>query len=534
MIVADVSSVRSHIVHAMLLTLLCALLAGGVGVAAAVRLQRRITGPIGSLIGAMTHIREARDYSTKVEHKSDDETGALVDAFNGMMGEISYRDEALRRLAYFDPLTGLANRQEFQRHLEAVLARARQGTGSGAALALVDLDEFKSVNDAFGHSAGDGLLMDVSARFKAECLENMHLARLGGDEFGLIVQGSGSEAEAQQSLAPFLASLLRPIDVFGRPLFISASAGVVLIPRDGVSTADLLRRADLALYSAKREGKARISFYHERQEVDAQALLALAQDLRVAAGRGELEVHYQPQLDTRTGAIAGFESLLRWKHPEHGYISPAKFIPIAENNGIICDLGQWVLRQSCRQVRSWIDQGLEVGQVSVNVSVAQLRQAGFEAEVRRVLTDTGLPSRTLCLELTESLFAGHSLKRTKGVLESLKAAGVQLAIDDFGTGYSSLSYLQGFPFDKLKVDRAFVRGAGSDAGKRKLLRGMIDLAHALNLSVVAEGAETAEELAAVAELGAELVQGYAVARPLPAAAAAAFLRSANEVVELRA
>jgi diguanylate cyclase (GGDEF)-like protein len=514
LIVADIRSFRSQVAQAATVTLFAALLAGGLGVAAALRLQQRISGPIASLTRAMTHIRGARDYSLTVEHESDDETGVLVDAFNGMISEIGYRDESMRRLAHFDPLTGLANRGAFQRHLEAVLSGSKE---AGAALFLLDLDQFKSINDSYGHSAGDSLLMDVASRFKEECPDNLFLVRLGGDEFAVVATGVATESDAQTALAPLIASLLRPVDIFGHQILIGASAGVALIPRDGNSTADLLRRADLALYQAKREGRGRVVFYRPWLDEDMQLRTSLAQDLRQAIERGQLEASYQPQVNIQTGEVDGFESLMRWRHPVHGDISPAKFIPIAESNGLICSLGHWILRESCRQARAWIDEGLEVRKMSVNVSVAQIRQMRFELEVEQILLDTRLKPSVLCLEITESLFADTSLVRVQTVLESLKGVGVRLAIDDFGTGYSSLSYLNGLPFDELKIDRAFISGVGNSAGKHRLLKGMIELSHALDLSVVAEGAETEDEVTVLREMGAERVQGYVYSRPVTAA-----------------
>ncbi len=432
-IVADIRSFRIQVAQAAIVTLFAAIAAGGLGVAAAIRLQRGITGPIASLIGAMTHIRSARDYSHKVEHESDDETGVLVDAFNGMIAEIGYRDESMRRLAYFDPLTGLANRGAFHGHLDSVLSEIKN-TKSSAVLFLLDLDQFKTINDSYGHSAGDSLLMDVASRFKAECTPNLFLVRLGGDEFAVVATGIATESDAQDAVAPLVASLLRPVDIFGRQILIGMSIGIVMIPRDGDNAADLLRRADLALYQAKREGRGRVVFFRPWLDEDMQFRASLAQDLRHAIERDELEAHYQPQVNIRTGNIDGFESLLRWQHSIHGDVSPAKFIPIAESNGLICDLGHWILLESCRQAKTWIDQGLDVRKISVNVSVAQIRHIGFEREVESILKETRLPPSVLCLELTESLFADTALRRVRDVLARLNVIGVKLAIDDFGTG----------------------------------------------------------------------------------------------------
>jgi diguanylate cyclase (GGDEF)-like protein len=524
LIVADVSNLRNQVAQAAFVTLFAALVAGGLGVAAAIRLQRGISGPIAKLTRAMTHIRSARDYSLKVEHESDDETGVLVDAFNGMVSEIGYRDESMRRLAHFDPLTGLANRGAFQRHLESVLSDAKK-TENGAVLFLLDLDQFKSINDSYGHSAGDSLLMDVASRFKAECPDNLFLVRLGGDEFAVVATGVATESDAQSVVAPLVAALLRPVDIFGHQILIGASVGIAMIPRDGNSAADLLRRADLALYQAKREGRGRVVFYRPWLDEDMQSRTALVRDLRQAIELGQLRATYQPQVNIQTGEVDGFESLLRWHHPVHGDVSPAKFIPIAESNGLICDLGQWILRESCRQARTWIDQGVDVRKMSVNVSIAQIRQVRFELEVEHILLDTRLPPSVLCLEVTESLFADTSLERIRNVLESLKGVGVKLAIDDFGTGYSSLSYLDGLPFDELKIDRAFVSGIGANASKHRLLKGMIELSHALDLSVIAEGAETEDEVNVLRAMGAEHVQGYVYSRPVAAADIPTVVRS---------
>ncbi len=298
-----------------------------------------------------------------------------------------------------------------------------------------------------------------------------------------------------------------------------------MIPRDGDTTADLLRRADLALYQAKREGRGRVVFYRPWLDEDVQLTTALAQDLRQAIELGQLEAHYQPQVNIQTGEVDSFESLLRWHHPVHGNVSPAKFIPIAESNGLICSLGHWILRESCRQAKAWMDEGLELRKISVNVSVAQIRQMRFELEVEQILLETRLKPSVLCLEITESLFADTSLVRVQTVLESLKGVGVKLAIDDFGTGYSSLSYLNGLPFDELKIDRAFVSGIGSNPSKHRLLKGMIELSHALDLSVIAEGAETQEEVAVLRGMGAEHVQGYVYSKPVAAAQIPAVVRS---------
>jgi diguanylate cyclase (GGDEF)-like protein len=525
-IVADISDLRNHALRTLLATLLVAALAAAIGIIAAVRLQHRITRPILSLIQAMAHVRQARDYSTKVTHDADDETGMLVDSFNDMMAEVNYRDESLRKLAYFDPLTGVANRQEFQRCFTAALEVALSN-GPSCALFLIDIDEFKSVNDSFGHSAGDSLLMEVAARFNEECGAGQKLARLGGDEFGIIMEGVASRSSAEAAIAPFLAALLRPLELAGRQIAIGASVGVAFAPMDGISTVDLLRRADLALYAAKRDGKGRVKFFDSSMDEDMQSMMSIAQDLRRALAEGQFEAHYQAQFALRDCRIEGFEALIRWKHPERGYIPPAKFIPIAESNGLICDIGHWMLETACVQAKAWLDAGLDCGLISVNVSVPQLRQSAFVQEVAQILSETGLPPERLCLELTESLFAGQSAERVKTILLALKGLGIQLALDDFGTGYSSLAYLLDLPFDKLKIDRAFVLGVAESESRGKLLRGVVELAHALGLRTVAEGAETLVDVSILREIRVDHVQGYALSRPAPADDAMAVALSAS-------
>ena len=514
-LIADVRPVRSKLFWTLFATAMAAIIASIFGAAIAIPLQRRVTTPILSLIKAMRDIKDARHYTTKVDHKADDETGDLVETFNQMISEISYRDSALEKLAFFDPLTGLPNRQYFQRHIDDVLGNSG-GSEIRAALYLLDLDEFKQINDAFGHTAGDALLMSVAATLKREAMDDCKLARLGGDEFVIIAENISSESEAQARLAPFIAAFYQPIRIPEHEIYVSTSVGVVMIPRDGNSSDELMRRADLALYSAKRQGPGLVHFFHPAMDASVKARTETAQDLHQAIINNEFETHYQPQFDLKTGEVYGFESLIRWKHPERGFIPPDQFIPVAENTGLIGKIGRWILHDSCTRGRTWLDDGHGEREISVNISVVQLLHADFHKEVKTVLRETGFPAYLLCLELTESLFIGKSIGKARVVLEDLKSLGVSLALDDFGTGYSSLSYLEKLPFDKIKIDRSFVSGIETDANKRSLLKGIISLAHALGRITVVEGAETSGEVHLLRELGADIVQGYALSRPLVA------------------
>lgn len=514
-LIADISGLPWQIAAIMLGTLASALLAACIGAAAASRLTRRIAGPIETLTHAITEIRNHRNYSTKVQHFADDETGILVTSFNGMMADIEYRDESLRHLAYFDPLTGLGNRQEFQRHFQEVL-NAIPSRSCGAALVLLDLDQFKLINDSFGHSTGDALLMEVAARFTVELPADASLCRLGGDEFALIVPGASNSDEIQKFLAPLVATLHRPIELSGRSVEINVSGGVALIPENGTTIADLLRRADLALYSAKHAGRGRVHFFRTDLEEEMRTAAEIAHDLKTTLIENQFQLHYQPQVDLTTGRIVGFECLLRWRHPSRGFVSPAKFIPIAEGSGLICDVGRWVLDAASRQAREWTLLGFDFGQLAVNVSISQIKDATFRQDIERTLRENDLRGSALCLELTESVFAGESLDWIRKSLSGLKETGVSLALDDFGTGYSSLSYLKNLPFGKLKVDRAFVQAVHVDPSKRKLLQGIIDLGHALDMTIIAEGAEEQAEVEVLCGMRADQVQGYFFGRPLPA------------------
>ncbi|MGE3832197.1 MAG: putative bifunctional diguanylate cyclase/phosphodiesterase [Parvibaculaceae bacterium] len=514
-IVADVSDLRSQLFHAIFLTLLSAVAASIIGIALATRLQARISAPILSLISAMSHIRQARDYTTKVAHTSDDETGILVDTFNGMIAEIGAHDRQLEKLAFFDTLTGLANRQKFHNHLLETIGRCK-GQEVKAALFLFDLDEFKLVNDTLGHSIGDELLITVGKILVEPCGEGTLLARLGGDEFALVAEGIAKESEAIDLMGRLAAGLLKPIQIGQHEVNVTASIGCALIPRDGDTVEELLRHADLALYSAKREGRGRIHFYKGAMAREVEMRAVLASDLQRAEERGELEAHFQALVDLHTGEVRGFESLLRWTHRERGAIPPSLFIPVAEGTGQIPELGLWILRETCQHAKRWLDQGLPPREVSVNVSIAQLRNSRFADDVSAVLAETGLPPHLLCLEMTESLYAGGAANRALETVRSLKGLGAKLALDDFGTGYSSLSYLQRNEFDKIKLDRAFVHEADRDPERRMLLEGLASLGKSLGFEVVAEGAETDGEVRLLRAIGVDCLQGFALSRPMKA------------------
>jgi diguanylate cyclase (GGDEF)-like protein/PAS domain S-box-containing protein len=459
-----------------------------------------------------------------------DPAGQVI-GFAGTIQDISERkqaEEQLEKLAYYDPLTGLANRALFRREIDEVLDRA-QRTRQPAALLLLDLDRFKEVNDSLGHAAGDELLGKVGHSISRIIGQECFLARLGGDEFAVIVRDAGGQGLVERIASEVIAALNQPFGLERGEVHIGTSIGVVMIPRDGSDSEELLRHADLALYRAKEGGRGRLAFFKPDMNDLVQQKTALARDLRHAvAGNLGLEARYQPQVDLASNRVSGFETLMRWKHPTRGYVPPNEFIPIAESSSLICDLGLWIMRESAVQAKLWLDLGEPPRELSVNVSAAQIWQTELEVDVARILDETGLPPHLLCLELTESLFADHAEGRVRRALTALKKLGVTLALDDFGTGYSSLGYLTQLPFDKLKIDRCFIDGIVEQPRKRKLLQGMIALGRGLGMTVVAEGAEKDEELAILRGFGCDTVQGFVFAKPTIASEAISFAHACEE------
>ena len=434
----------------------------------------------------------------------------------GTVQDITERKQVQRQLehlAFTDPLTGLANRALFKRSLTDMIGRALLEDRFGALL-LIDLDHFKEVNDSLGHAAGDELLCRVAAVLRRELGPSAFIARLGGDEFAVLVERSSAGENLTGVAEGLIEAITGSIDLANGEAFVSATVGIANLPEDGTSTEQAMRNADLALYMAKAAGRSRSIVF---EPIFAQAVEQrhdLARHLRHAVQENALHAHYQPQVDLRSGRVVGFESLLRWNHPERGPVPPSEFIPVAESCGLIVELGLWILRESCRQGRAWLDAGFPARTISVNVSPAQFWNMDFETAVSAVLAESGFPPTLLCLELTESLFVDQSEHRISRTLTALSALGVRLALDDFGSGYASLGYLTRLPFDRLKVDRSFVDGIATRPDKRKLLGGIIALSRGLGMTVIAEGAERPAEVDVLADLGCDIVQGYVFSRPV--------------------
>jgi diguanylate cyclase (GGDEF)-like protein/PAS domain S-box-containing protein len=427
-------------------------------------------------------------------------------------------EEELTRRAFHDDLTELANRALFRERLDRALVRSDRSRESFAVL-LVDLDDFKQVNDSLGHDVGDQLLRVVADRFGAGAREGDTLARLGGDEFALLAE------EVEEQLAVrlghrLLQSLERPFSVAGRELTLTGSVGVVVHPGGPGSSDELMRHADVAMYAAKEAGHGRLEVFRRDMARDLGEMLGLEHDLRLGLLRSEFDLHYQPEVDVVTRRIVGVEALLRWRSPTRGWVAPGQFVHVAEATGVIVPLGDFVLHEACWQTSRWLREGLlPEGFVTwVNLSVKQLTDGDVVTSVRRALDRTGLGPERLGLEVTETAIAANDAAgdRARSELARLHDEGLKIAIDDFGTGFSSFGHLRQFPVDMLKIDRSFVQGVDHDAKDAAITGNLANLAHSLELVALAEGIETEEQLAAVSTLGCDLAQGFLFSGPLPA------------------
>ena len=423
-------------------------------------------------------------------------------------GEISERRQAqskLNYLAYHDPLTGLANRRCFIERLEESLRETAQH-GERLAVLFIDLDQFKQVNDSLGHGVGDELLVSVAARLSEHVRLIDMLARLGGDEFICLMEAVRDEDEVELLAREILGAFEYPFKLGDHELYLTASVGISLCPADAHSVLDLMRNADTAMYRAKMLGRGNFHFYTAEMTREAQERIQMENLLRRALDNGELSVHLQPQVEARSSQLVGAEALVRWNSPELGLVMPMRFIPLAEDSGLIVGLGNWVLRETCRQFMQWRMSGFELPQVSVNLSVKQLERPEFIDVLGEILDETGMDPTCLKLELTESVVMAVGDAFTP--LERLRDLGISLALDDFGTGYSSLSYLKMLPVQQLKIDRSFVEGIGRNTGDEAIIRTIMELARSLGFEVVAEGVETVEQADFLAALGCEQLQGY--------------------------
>jgi diguanylate cyclase (GGDEF)-like protein/PAS domain S-box-containing protein len=442
----------------------------------------------------------------------------------GIFSDVTERKAAearIHHLAFHDALTGLPNRILLEDRLDQAILQSRRSNRRTAVLFL-DLDRFKNINDSLGHNVGDILLVQVSARCAAVLRETDTICRQGGDEFVIVLPDLETDQDAAHVARKIVRGLDQPFVLGGHELTVTGSIGIALYPDDGRSASELLRNADTAMYRTKAEGRNGFQFYSADMNVVSLSDLLLESQLRGAIERGELLIDYQPKVDAASGRTTGFEALLRWNHPEQGLIPPARFIPVAEECGLIGAIGEWVLRSACGQVRSWLDAGLRALPVSVNISADQFAHQDLLKVVGEVLAASGIPAPLLELELTETLLMRNIDRATK-ILGQLRDMGVALAIDDFGTGYSSLSYLKQFPVRTLKVDQSFVADISETDETAKIAGAIIALAHGMDLQVIAEGVETEAQRRYLLAHGCDQFQGYLFSRPLSTAQATDWL-----------
>jgi len=520
----EITEIRNRLALAVIIIMLVSILI--TASALYLVLQRLVIGPIQRL-GVLSREIGRGNLAIQSGLNSNDEIGTLATAFEAMAGSLRKSDEQIRYVAYHDTLTGLPNRAMFQEYLNHVIAHARRNRKQFALLFL-DVDDFKRINDTLGHETGDCLLQEVTERL-ANCLRDTDyvarmggfdapdefLARLGGDEFIMLLPDI-SDQHAPGALAyRLIEALSQPFLITNHEFYVGASIGITLYPTDGEQANELVKNADIAMYHAKELGKNNYQYYRETMNTMAHERLALENKLRKALENDELCLHYQPQVDAASGRIAGVEALLRWFDPEQGLIPPDFFIPVAENSGLILPIGEWVIKEACRQNKAWQKAGLEKIVVSVNISGIQFARQNVPDVIEAALKESRLAAAYLETEITESVIMDQP-ERAIEQLSTIKELGIGIALDDFGTGYSSFSYLHRFPIDTLKIDRSFISDICKETEHAEIVAAIIAMSHILKLRVIAEGIETEEQLRLLIDKDCDVIQGYLFSRPLPA------------------
>ena len=486
---------------------------------------------------AYAHLDAGENYSfTELMARADGSTfwgelaGRCIDPAKPELGsiwiisDITERKQAEARaeyLSYHDPLTGLPNQALLKDRMQQAMAFA-QSNGTKLALMIIDLDRFKTINDFLGHNAGDRLLVALATRISTHVRSTDTLSRQGGDEFHLLLSNLAEPDAIVTFLGELMDDLKQPFEIEGQELTTSVSVGVAIYPEDGADFETLLKKADMAMFRAKDAGRNTYRFFNEEMNEDAVEQITMHAGLWRALEAGQFVLHYQPQIDIPSGKLVGAEALIRWNHPDLGLVSPGRFIPVAEETGLIVQIGDWVLREACREAMRWRDAGKGTPVVAVNLSAVQFKRGDLEQSVSRALEEAGLEPHLLELELTESILIRDS-ENVLATVKRLKQMGVKLSIDDFGTGYSSLSYLKRFEVDKLKIDQTFVRDLAVDSEDAAIVRAIIQMAHSLGLKTIAEGVENQHVLDLLGLIECDEVQGYHCGRPMAAAAFQEFL-----------
>jgi diguanylate cyclase len=498
-------------------------------------LNRTVLNPLARVTRHAVAIGKGTDLTARLDFKGKDEIGVLAREFDRMVAHVV-------RLAYCDSLTGLPNREQAHSRLRSALATA-QRHGRLLALMYIDLDNFKRINDTLGHGIGDEVLVTAAARLRKVLRSGEgrkgdelsidrpgDLCRLGGDEFMVVLPEIAGSSDAARVAERLIAALHEPMPLSKHTIVITPSIGIAVAPTDGADAGSLLRHADLAMYFSKRRAPGTYAFFDASMNAGALQRYTIESKLRGALERGELTLHYQPQIDMSSGDVTGMEALLRWTHPELGVVPPTEFIPIAEATGLIVPIGEWVLRTACQQAKKWQEQGLAIPRIAVNVATQQFAMHNFAAQVATILTETGLASTLLELEFTESMIMLEEARAAR-LLEELHAIGVSIAIDDFGTGYCNFQRLHHMPIDRLKLDRSFIRDLGDDTADRAIAVAILSMARALKVEVVAEGVESFAQFRFLQEHQCAQCQGLLLSRALPAGEARLLLERAREKFE---
>lgn len=524
---ADISSLYDDILNYLFYTTSVALLGLALASLLLLKLRKSITRPLQQLTGLMGAVIKENDYSLRADNNSDDEIGVLSQGFNKMLAHIQVNDEKLAyelserykaeehldKLAYYDVTTDLPNRHFFHKQLDHAVDRAVTSKKK-MVLLFLDLDNFKIVNDTAGHKTGDLLLKQASSRLSNVLRQNDYICRIGGDEFAIILENINGIDDVSIVTNKCIESLINPFVFDGNKFFIGVSIGVSICPDDTISANELLVNADMAMYEAKIRGKNNFQFFNNEMNEVHSHKYKLESDLRHAIQKNQLELYYQPQVDSDSGFLIGVEALMRWHHSEKGMVSPTEFIPIAEETGLILPLGKWLIDNACRQGKQLVDSGLEDIIIAINISGIQMREHTFIDGIKNALKDSGLAPESLEIELTESTLMSDSELIIQKVNE-LKNLGIHVSIDDFGTGFSSMNYLKSFPISKLKIDKSFVSGLPKSSEDIAIVRAIIAMAHGLGIEVIAEGVENVSQVEMLSNYDCDMFQGYYYAEPMP-------------------
>ncbi len=511
-LVASLDTLYLQLKQNILFTFIVVLISLLITVLLTSRLQRLISKPILELSRTTNTIKNNKDYTIRVEQNDYLEIAQLSEGFNSMLEEIQKRDEDLQLLATYDILTGLANRKYFTDILQQAINRGTRKSQRHA-IFFMDLDRFKHINDSLGHSIGDELIVQVANRLLIIFRNEDTVARFGGDEFTFLCEDIATSYQATEVAERVVEILTEPFMLRGHSVTITPSIGISLFPDHGITTEDLLKKADTAMYRAKKFGGNNHWFFTDELNEEAQRRQELEEGLRDALLNDEFILHYQPQVDLQTGEIVGLEALTRWNRIGNGLIPPNRFIPLAEETGLIIPIGKQILSKAVLQAKDWTQNKLLRNRVAVNISPKQFRQPDFFESIKNELDEANLNPEYLEIELTEAALMENT-NEVITIMNELKDYGVKLAIDDFGTGYSSLSYLKEFPIDTLKIDMLFIRDMGLSEINKSIVKAIIDLAHTLNMEVVAEGIEKQSQVNTLREMNCNIIQGYLFSKPL--------------------